>query len=452
MYRGYSVTLVRNVTDIDDKILSKSAEEGRPWFAHAFKYERAFTQAYAALDVLPPSYEPRATGHITEMIELIDRLIDAGYAYPALDDSGDVYFAATSWADYGELTNQRLEDMEPANDADMRGKKDARDFALWKAHKPGEPGTASWPAPWGRGRPGWHIECSAMSTKYLGENFDIHGGGLDLRFPHHEERVGPVARGWRPVRQHLDAFGPAQRGRGQDVEVARQLGLRLRTLPPLQPAGRALLPHRCQLPVDPRVLTRGHGPADGLARPPGELPPAGSAGTRRRGTRTARCPRLLQRSQRRRTHGVRSGTRRRPRRAPCTVRGLREGHRGCETPRLRSGSEPAHADRRRGGAHARYPGSQSQRRGMGSVRNECDGGNGAGFPRRCARLTEVRGEGGEGLRHRRCDPATIWHPPESSSRTRPTATVTTSRTADPLHSAQKISPGDGLRFATTYDS
>lgn len=189
MYRGYSVTLVRNVTDIDDKILSKSAEEGRPWFAHAFKYERAFTQAYAALDVLPPSYEPRATGHITEMIELIDRLITAGYAYPALDDSGDVYFAAASWADYGELTNQRLEDMEPANDADLRGKKDARDFALWKAHKPGEPGTASWPAPWGRGRPGWHIECSAMSTKYLGENFDIHGGGLDLRFPHHENEL-----------------------------------------------------------------------------------------------------------------------------------------------------------------------------------------------------------------------------------------------------------------------
>ncbi|WP_231442874.1 cysteine--tRNA ligase [Brevibacterium zhoupengii] len=189
MYRGYNVTLVRNVTDIDDKILSKSAEEGRTWFSHAFKYERAFTQAYAALDVLPPSYEPRATGHITEMIELIDRLITAGYAYPALDGSGDVYFAATSWAAYGELTNQRLDDMEPANDADMRGKKDARDFALWKAHKPGEPDTASWPAPWGRGRPGWHIECSAMSTKYLGENFDIHGGGLDLRFPHHENEL-----------------------------------------------------------------------------------------------------------------------------------------------------------------------------------------------------------------------------------------------------------------------
>lgn len=189
LYRGYSVTLIRNVTDIDDKILSKSVEEGRPWFAHAFLYERAFTAAYDALDIMPPSYEPRATGHITEMHELIARLIDAGHAYPALDDSGDVYFSTTSWPDYGELTNQRLEDMEPAEDSDMRGKKDPRDFALWKAHKPGEPETASWPSPWGRGRPGWHIECSAMSTKYLGSHFDIHGGGLDLRFPHHENEL-----------------------------------------------------------------------------------------------------------------------------------------------------------------------------------------------------------------------------------------------------------------------
>ena len=189
LYRGYSVTLIRNVTDIDDKILSKSVEEGRPWFAHAFIYERAFTSAYEALDVLPPSYEPRATGHITEMIDLIGRLIESGHAYPALDDSGDVYFSAASWADYGELTNQKLEDMAPADDAELRGKKDARDFALWKGHKSGEPETASWPAPWGRGRPGWHIECSAMSTKYLGSHFDIHGGGLDLRFPHHENEI-----------------------------------------------------------------------------------------------------------------------------------------------------------------------------------------------------------------------------------------------------------------------
>ena len=189
LYSGYRVTMIRNVTDIDDKILTKSVEEGREWFAHAYKYERAFTAAYDALDVLPPSSEPRATGHITEMIELISRLIEAGHAYPALDGSADVYFDAASWADYGALTNQRLEDMELSEGAELRGKKDARDFALWKAHKPEEPITASWPSPWGRGRPGWHIECSAMSTKYLGANFDIHGGGLDLRFPHHENEL-----------------------------------------------------------------------------------------------------------------------------------------------------------------------------------------------------------------------------------------------------------------------
>ena len=189
LYSGYRVTMIRNVTDIDDKILTKSVEEGREWFAHAYKYERAFTAAYDALDVLPPSSEPRATGHITEMIELISRLIEAGHAYPALDGSADVYFDAASWADYGQLTNQRLEDMELSEGAELRGKKDARDFALWKAHKPEEPITASWPSPWGRGRPGWHIECSAMSTKYLGANFDIHGGGLDLRFPHHENEL-----------------------------------------------------------------------------------------------------------------------------------------------------------------------------------------------------------------------------------------------------------------------
>jgi cysteinyl-tRNA synthetase len=189
LYSGYSVTMIRNVTDIDDKILSKSVEEGRDWFAHAYKYERAFTDAYDALDVLTPSSEPRATGHITEMIDLISRLIEAGHAYPALDGSADVYFDAASWPDYGELTNQKLDDMELAEGADLRGKKDARDFALWKAHKDSEPITASWPSPWGRGRPGWHIECSAMSTKYLGSNFDIHGGGLDLRFPHHENEL-----------------------------------------------------------------------------------------------------------------------------------------------------------------------------------------------------------------------------------------------------------------------
>ncbi len=183
---GYEVTYLRNVTDIDDKILAKSAEEGRPWWAHTYRYELEFARAYDALNILRPTYEPRATGHVTEMVELIARLIDAGHAYPAADASGDVYFDVRSWPAYGELTHQSVADMEPAADADPRGKRDPRDFALWKGSKPGEPATASWPTPWGRGRPGWHLECSAMVTKYLGPEFDIHGGGLDLRFPHHE--------------------------------------------------------------------------------------------------------------------------------------------------------------------------------------------------------------------------------------------------------------------------
>ncbi len=187
---GYQVTYVRNVTDIDDKILVRSAEAGRPWWAHAYEFEQAFDAAYDTLNALRPSYAPRATGHATEMVELIGRLVDAGHAYPAPDGSGDVYFDVRSWPSYGELTHQRVEDMEPAADADPSAKKrDPRDFALWKGAKAGEPATASWPTPWGRGRPGWHLECSAMATRYLGATFDIHGGGLDLRFPHHENEI-----------------------------------------------------------------------------------------------------------------------------------------------------------------------------------------------------------------------------------------------------------------------
>jgi cysteinyl-tRNA synthetase len=186
---GYEVTVIANITDIDDKILIKSAEAGTPWFAHAYRFERELHEAYAALGCLPPTYEPRATGHIPEMIEMIKVLIDRGHAYPAPDGSGDVYFDVKSWPEYGSLSHQNIDDMEPAADSDPRGKKDPRDFALWKGHKDNEPKTASWPTPWGRGRPGWHLECSAMASKYLGDEFDIHGGGLDLRFPHHENEL-----------------------------------------------------------------------------------------------------------------------------------------------------------------------------------------------------------------------------------------------------------------------
>jgi cysteinyl-tRNA synthetase len=148
---------------------------------------RELDAAYDALNVEPPTYEPAATGHVPEMIEIIQRLIGKGHAYAAEDGSGDVYFDVHSWPAYGELTHQRIDDMEPAQDADPRGKRDPRDFALWKGwKKESEPETAAWPSPWGAGRPGWHIECSAMALKYLGGSFDIHGGGVDLRFPHHE--------------------------------------------------------------------------------------------------------------------------------------------------------------------------------------------------------------------------------------------------------------------------
>ncbi|HHW51487.1 MAG TPA: cysteine--tRNA ligase [Pseudoclavibacter sp.] len=187
-YRGFDVTVIRNVTDIDDKILALATAQ-EPWWALAARVERAFTAAYDRLNILPPTYTPHATAHIPQMIELINRLIEGGHAYAATDGTGDVYFDAGSWPSYGELTRQSLADMEPAADGDPRGKRDPRDFALWKGNKASEPEDASWPSPWGRGRPGWHIECSAMAVRYLGATFDIHGGGLDLRFPHHENEL-----------------------------------------------------------------------------------------------------------------------------------------------------------------------------------------------------------------------------------------------------------------------
>ncbi len=183
---GYEVTLVRNVTDIDDKILRKALEQDIEWFALSYANERVTSQALDLLGVKPATYEPRATGHIPEMVELMDTLVERGHAYAAPDASGDVYFDVLSWKDYGSLSHQSPKDMAGAEGADPRGKKDARDFALWKGHKPEEPVSASWPTPYGRGRPGWHLECSAMARKYLGDTFDIHGGGIDLRFPHHE--------------------------------------------------------------------------------------------------------------------------------------------------------------------------------------------------------------------------------------------------------------------------
>ena len=199
---GYEVTFIRNVTDIDDKILAKSADQGRPWYNLAYDMQRQLSAAYAALNVAAPTYEPLATGHIPEMVELIALLIERGHAYAAEDGSSDVYFDVRSWPEYGALTRQGVDDMEPAGDADPRGKRDPRDFALWKGRKDSEPETASWPSPWGRGRPGWHIECSAMAGKYLGTAFDIHGGGVDLRFPHHENELAQS----RAAGQHFASY------------------------------------------------------------------------------------------------------------------------------------------------------------------------------------------------------------------------------------------------------
>jgi cysteinyl-tRNA synthetase len=182
-YRGYDVTFIRNVTDIDDKILAKSAEQKRPWWAIGYENERAFNSGYDTLGCLPPTYEPRATGHVPEMIEMMRGLIERGHAYAA---EGNVYFDVRSFPGYLGLSNQELDNLlQPSGEGEI-GKRDPRDFAMWKAVKPGEP---SWETPWGRGRPGWHLECSAMAHKYLGREFDIHGGGIDLIFPHHENEI-----------------------------------------------------------------------------------------------------------------------------------------------------------------------------------------------------------------------------------------------------------------------
>jgi cysteinyl-tRNA synthetase len=180
--KGFDVAFIRNVTDIADKILIKAAEAGRPWWEWAATHERAFASAYDALGVLPPSAEPRATGHITQIVELLERLIDNGHAYAG---GGDVYFDVLSFGDYGKLSGHRIDDVHQGEGAGT-GKRDQRDFTLWKGAKPGEP---SWPTPWGRGRPGWHSECVSMAHEYLGAEIDIHCGGMDLVFPHHENEI-----------------------------------------------------------------------------------------------------------------------------------------------------------------------------------------------------------------------------------------------------------------------
>jgi cysteinyl-tRNA synthetase len=190
--KGYDVTFVRNVTDIDDKIIHNAGHEDVPYWVVAMRNERAFNRAYDVLGCLPPTYEPRATGHVPEMIALMQELIDANHGYAA---EGDVYFDVRSFPAYGSLSGQKIDDMLAAADSESKGKRDPRDFAMWKSAKPGEP---AWDTPWGPGRPGWHIECSAMAAKYLGTAFDIHGGGLDLVFPHHENEIAQSQAAGQP--------------------------------------------------------------------------------------------------------------------------------------------------------------------------------------------------------------------------------------------------------------
>ena len=184
-YRGLQVTYVRNITDIDDKIIRRAAESNEPIETLTSRFIQAMQEDFAALAIEPPDHEPRATEHITGIISMIERLIERGYAY--LGEQGDVLYAVTKFPQYGRLSGKRLADLRAGARVEVdTAKRDPLDFVLWKAAKQGEP---AWPSPWGAGRPGWHIECSVMSTALLGHHFDLHGGGIDLMFPHHENEI-----------------------------------------------------------------------------------------------------------------------------------------------------------------------------------------------------------------------------------------------------------------------
>jgi cysteinyl-tRNA synthetase len=184
-HRGLRVTYVRNITDVDDKIINRAREAGVDWRAHAAKYTAAMHEDLERLGCMRPEKEPKASDYIEEMLTMIGQLIGNGYAYQA--SNGDVMYDVHKFAEYGKLSGKKLDDLRAGSRVEVdAAKRDPLDFVLWKSAKPGEP---SWPSPWGEGRPGWHIECSAMSMKELGEHFDIHGGGLDLKFPHHENEI-----------------------------------------------------------------------------------------------------------------------------------------------------------------------------------------------------------------------------------------------------------------------
>ncbi|MDT7546587.1 MAG: cysteinyl-tRNA synthetase [Actinomycetota bacterium] len=217
---GNTVTFVRNVTDVDDKILHDAAHNDEPWWALSNRMTRAFDDAYDAVQVLRPTIDPRVTGHLPQIVALIERIIERGHAYAS---DGDVYLAVRTVEDYGRLSNQTLDALKVSEKAVAHGhtgsKRDPLDFALWKAAKEGEP---AWPSPWGPGRPGWHIECSAMAVEYLGEEFDIHAGGLDLVFPHHENEVAQSACAGHPFARLWLHHGLVTAGGGE--KMSKSLG------------------------------------------------------------------------------------------------------------------------------------------------------------------------------------------------------------------------------------
>lgn len=267
--QGLDVTYVRNVTDIDDKILARAEESGMDWWAVAQKYEREFQDAYRTLGMKDPTVEPRATGHIPDQVELVERLIERGHAYK--DGEGNVYFDVFSQPDYGSLTHQSPNELLDSQDGDnAAGKKDPRDFALWKARKEDEPETASWPSPWGRGRPAWHLECSAMSHRYLGEAFDIHGGGIDLRFPHHEnEQAQSHGAGWDFANLWIHNAWVTTKGEKMSKSVGNTLALDslLEQAPPaVIRFALSSVHHRSAIEWGPETLTQAQANWDKIAR------------------------------------------------------------------------------------------------------------------------------------------------------------------------------------------
>ena len=332
---GLQVSIIGNVTDIDDKILTKAAEAGTEWWALAYANERALNAAYEVLGCVPPTYEPRATGHITEMVELMAELIERGHAYPADDGSGDVYFDVRSWPEYGRLSNQRIDDMAAAEDADPRGKRDPRDFALWKGHKEGEPESASWPTPWGRGRPGWHLECSAMVGKYLGPEFDIHGGGLDLRFPHHENELAQSTAAGRPFARWWMHNAMLNLGGSKMSKSVGNTMLVSEVVKRVRPIDLRYYLVRVALPLDRRVLVGGARGGRGRLPAHRGLRPA-----RRRDPRYAGGRRLARRG------GPAAGVHRRDGRRPVGRRSPRRaagrGPRGQQAAGRRTVGGPAH--------------------------------------------------------------------------------------------------------------